>query len=299
MNRITLASLRVFTEVALGPSLTQAGVRLGRSQPALSRQIADLEAELGVALFARNGRHLELTAQGADLLPRAQALIDHAEALARRAQELSTGANKVLRVGTMAVSLDSFFPRLALEYRKRHPDVALRVTEADGPQLETMLEAGELDLAFSRDVSNDSLQVKRLFPMTLVALLPPGHPYNARDSLELKDLAREPLLLTPPGTGGRVLLTRACHAEGISLRDIRVESSTYKGMAALVQGGMGIAVLLSTVASVRPAAKAVPVLHRGSPMKIWFAAAWHRRDRSNPTVREFVATAHRLLNRQG
>ena len=295
MTRMTFTQLRVFCEVAEGLSVTQAANRLYRTQPAISRQLAELEKELGLALFFRNGRRLELTPAGEELHGRSSALLANASELIERAHQLSTGNTSVLRVGAMAITLQGPLPGAVLAFRRAHPDVSVRLIEADAPELSGMVETGALDLAFARDVNSDALSSTRLFPMHLVAVVPGAHRLAGRKSLEVEDLEREPLLLTRAGTGSRVLLARACQADGLTLRDIRMESRNYSGLVELAEGGFGIAVVLSVIAVGHPTVKVIPVRHRGEQLGIWFSAISHRRGNASAHAEAFVKTAQQVF----
>jgi DNA-binding transcriptional LysR family regulator len=295
MNKLSLTHLRVFCEVADCLSVTQAASRLHRTQPAVSRSLAELEKELGVSLFIRQGRQITLTPAGEELRLRSRSVLGETDELVRRAQELSSGTTSMLRIGAMSISLERVVAPILHAFGQAHPEIGIRIVEADAPELAVLVESGQLDLAFTRDITSDSLASVRLFPMHVVAVAPTAHPLAGRDSVDVRELEREPLLLTREGTGSRVLLARACRAEGLTLRDIRVESRSYDGLLALVQGGLGIAIVLSTVASARPRAKVLPVLHRGDSMGIWFSAVWHRQRPPLPHQRALVELARSLV----
>lgn len=294
MSHMSLVQLRVFCEIAECLSVTHAALRLHRTQPAVSRQLAELERELGVALFLRHGRQLSLTAAGEELHARAKTLLTNADDLVYRAQELSTGRAAMLRVGAMSISMEGVMSSIVLAFKRAQPRVAVHLVEADAPELACLVETGQLDLAFSRDVNSDALSSVRLFPMYLSAMLLPSHPLSKRTKLEVKDLEREPLLLTPPGTGSRVLLARACQADGITLRDIRVESRSYGGLIALAEGGYGIAVALSTMAFARPGVCLHQVCHHGEPLAIWFSAIRRRDQLASPHADAFIRLARKM-----
>ncbi|MGE0802912.1 MAG: LysR family transcriptional regulator [Lautropia sp.] len=294
MNQLSLKHLRVFCAVAECLSITQAAQMLHRTQPALSRQLAELEAHFGVALFERRGRTLSLTPEGDDLYGRSRTLLGGAKDLEARAQRLAAGDAHTLRLGAMTLTLETIVPAILAAYRKTQPHVDVRLIEADIGDLMRYVEAGELDLAVSREVNSDAILSSRLFPMHMVAIMHAGHPLARKKRLEISDLEKEPLLLTPPDSGSRVLLARVCQAEGLRLRDIRIESRSYGGLAALAETGYGVALMLSTVALGRPDAKVIPVRHRGELLHIWFSSIRHRRRELPPHAQAFVKTAEEV-----
>ncbi|WP_137919799.1 LysR family transcriptional regulator [Hydrogenophaga sp. 2FB] len=296
MTPLTLADLRVFCAVAETLSVTQAAQLLYRTQPAVSRQIAEMEKDLGVSLFFRRGRRLELTPAGEELLGRSQALLEDAGDLTKRAQQLATGNTSVLRIGAMASALESFFPSLLLAFAREWPNVTIRVVEADAPELVHLLETGQLDLALTRDyMTSPTLATTRLFPMSLIAVVAASHRLAGKETLGVQDLEREPLLLMHPGSASRVLLSRACQAEGLTLRDIRMESRTTNALVTLAEGGFGIAVAMSTLLSHPPKARVMPVHLRGEHLGIWYSAIWLRRRTVSIHVDAFVKAARQRM----
>lgn len=294
MGRLKLTHLKAFCEVADGLSVTLAASRLFRTQPAVSRQLAELETALGVSLFLRKGRSLLLTPEGQDLRPRAMALVTAAIDMEARAQQLADGSAATLRIGAMTASLEGVLPAVMARYRTLWPHVVVRFTDVDTRDLLPQVESGEIDLAFGRDVSNDAVASSRLFPMSLVALVAKGHPLAKQAQIEVAALERAPLLLTPTGTGSRTLLEQACRAEGLTLRDIRMESRAYSSLLAMTEAGYGVAIVLSTIASARPTMPVLPVTHRGEPLRVWFSGLWHRRRALPPYAKAFVEIAEQF-----
>ncbi len=296
MSPLSLADLRVFCAVAQTLSVTQAAHLLYRTQPAVSRQIAELEKDLGVSLFFRRGRRLELTPAGEELYGRSQALLKDAGDLAERAQQLATGHTSVLRIGAMSSAMESLLPELTLTFTREQPHVSIRIVEADAPELVHLLETGQLDLALTREYfTSQTLSSTRLFPMSLVAVVAASHRLAGKEALEVRDLEREPLLLPHASSASRVLLSRACQVEGLTLRDIRVESRAVNGLLALAEGGYGIALSMSTHVSPGVKARIIPVHLRGEHLSIWFSAIQQSGQTASVHAEAFVQAAQKRL----
>ena len=291
---LNLSHLETFCEVAKSLNLTQAAERLHRTQPALSRQLSDLEHRICLKLFTRQGRGMKLTAAGEELYARSLAIVSATEDLAARARALASGHVGLLRAGAMTISLDVIMPAVLAEFRSRHPNVEVKLVEADTRELVAMVESGELDVALTRDVQNDSIASTRLFPMHVVAVFPAQHPLGGQATVEVRDLQEEPLLLTPPDTGSRVLLSQVCRAASLNLRHVRIESRSYGGLVAMAQSGYGVAVVLSTVGLARPGILMTPVVHEGKGLDIWFSAVWHRRSDLPDHAQAFIAVAEEI-----
>ena len=167
-----LRHLRAFVAIVDTGGFVRAATRVSLSQPALSRQVRALEAELGVRLFDRAGRRVRLTPEGEDLLERGRRLLVDAESLRERARALRSGRTGLLRVGAtpqaMATMLAGFLPR----YRRRHPGVDVHLVEDGGGRLPTRLARGEVSLALMP--AGDDLLIrlnadKRMPPYMLTA----------------------------------------------------------------------------------------------------------------------------------
>src|SRR5262245_18962024 len=129
---MNLRQLRAFAAIADVGGFARAAGRLNVSQPALSRQIHALEAELGVPLFDRIGRRVQLTSEGEELPRRSRRLLAEADSLGERARSLKAGQTGILRVGaTPLVLLADFLTR----YRRRHPRVEVHLVEDGGARL--------------------------------------------------------------------------------------------------------------------------------------------------------------------
>ena len=120
---MNLRHLQTFVAVANAGGLRRAATRVNLSQPAISRQLHALEAELGVRLFDLIRRRVQLTSEGEDLLQRGRRLLSEVEAISERARALKSGQTGVLRVGATPQLIESMMVAFLAQYRKRHPDV--------------------------------------------------------------------------------------------------------------------------------------------------------------------------------
>src|SRR5262249_38115347 len=145
--RAELRNVRTFVAIADAGNVARAASRLHLSQPAASRQIHALEAELGVALFDRIGRGMRLTAEGEDLLPSCRRLLLDAQALDLRAGELRKGEVGVLRVGATPQVIENLLSQFAAGYHARHPGVDVHLVEDGGALLPRRLATGDIQLA--------------------------------------------------------------------------------------------------------------------------------------------------------
>ena len=137
---------RTFVTVAELGTVSKAALRLHVAQPALSRQISDLEQELGFKLFDRVGRRLLLTGEGEQLLSDCRGLLNYATAVGERAQLLRRRDTGVLKVAASPQHIESVFSQFLHRYAQRYPNVQVKVSEGTGIEILAMLERGEIHL---------------------------------------------------------------------------------------------------------------------------------------------------------
>src|SRR5215510_15701020 len=170
---VNLRYLHTFVSIVDSGSIARASARLNVSQPAASRQILALEAELGVPLFDRIGRRLRLTSQGEDLLQQSRRLLMEADVLSARARALKGGQTGILRVGATPMVIENTLSGFLRHYQLRHPGIEVHFVEDGGLRLPSRLEQGEVHLALV--VPYDRFGNRRLFPVLNLAVLPSKH----------------------------------------------------------------------------------------------------------------------------
>src|SRR6185369_4664469 len=141
-----LRHLRTFVTVAEQGTVSKAAVRLGIAQPALSRQIKDLEDELRIRLFDRIRRRLVLTGEGEQLLGQCRGILGAVGSLAEQSELLRRPDAGVLKVAATPQSIDGVLSVFVARYAKRRPNVQIKLTEAVGASLITLLERGEVHI---------------------------------------------------------------------------------------------------------------------------------------------------------
>jgi DNA-binding transcriptional LysR family regulator len=242
--------LRVLCEVARQGSFSSAAESLGYTQPAISRQIATLEAEVGTTLIRRVPKGAVLTDAGRLLVDRAEAILarlDDAENELRALAGLEGGR---LRLATFASAASSIVPPAIAVFRERHPAVELSVEMADPQDSIPRLQAGELDLALSHSPLGGpaAVELVHLFDDPMYVAMPAGHPLAHSASLSLADFATEPWMLATTNTcpDSRLFL-RACHDAGFEPQ-IAFQNDDYPAILGFVAAGVGVAMIPDMVA---------------------------------------------------
>ena len=287
-----LRHLRYFVAVAEELHFGRAAARLHIAQPPLSRQIRDLEQEVGAELFVRGTRGVELTAAGRAFLGEVRQVLAQAERALRAAQRASRGETGRLRVGFVeAATYSGTLARVLGVFRQDVPDVSLGLFELDSLEQAEALREGRIDVGIVHSPPPDAhrwLRVERVFEDRLVAALPRAHPLAARPHLALGDFAAEPFVFFPRFTGPTLYdhLIAACRSAGFSPRVVQ-EAAGWSTLAALVAAGVGVSFAPRSVAQVeRPGVAYRPV--RGLAVDMGMSAVWKQGDES-PVRERFLA----------
>jgi LysR family cyn operon transcriptional activator len=267
--------LRTFVAIAEAGGIARAGTRLNLSQPAASRQILALEADLGVQLFDRIGRRFQLTSEGEDLLRQCRRLLTDADSLTERARALKTGQTGILRVGATPQTIESLLVDFLTSYGRRHPAVEVHLVEEGGVRLPSRLERGDVQLIINAGVEN-RFHYRLLFPVYMLAVLAERHRLSSRAVIDVAELADEPLLRLGHGFASRGWFDAACQIAHIRPH-VLLESAAPQTLIALAAAGKGVALVPSTVLISRGKVRAVPLVHRRAPIGRWGNIAWHPR----------------------
>ncbi|WP_322490093.1 LysR family transcriptional regulator [Chloroflexus sp.] len=238
-----LRHLRYFEAVARHSHVTRAAAELHIAQPALSKQISQLERELGITLFDRVGRSLRLTEAGEALLPYARAILAQVEeARAAMAERVGLKAGRV-SIGAPPTVGAHLLPPLLAAFHQRYPGITLRLHEAGIQSLLDLLEAGLTDLAVvALPVSDELLTVKPLLNEPLVLIVSPTHPLAGRSEVTMAELRNERWILSPASYELREATLKACREAGFTPQTV-MEGGETETLVRFVAAGLGIALV--------------------------------------------------------
>ncbi|MDA3961553.1 MAG: LysR family transcriptional regulator [Planctomycetota bacterium] len=221
-------------------SFTRAAQELGLSQPALSRQIMNLEKHLGVRVFDRVGRSVRLTSAGEELVARIGPLLEELSRVTVNLAAAGGSAAGRVRLGASESVAVHVLPSILRSYLQNHRRVDLRLICATTERLPEMVASGEVDVAVtSIEYEPPGLQIKQLWDEELVLVLPMGHKARSRSVLSYKS---EDFILLSPGTITRRLLDRALVEANVELKVV-LEHSSPEVIKAMVFAGLGLAIL--------------------------------------------------------
>jgi DNA-binding transcriptional LysR family regulator len=301
-----LRHLRYFVAVAEELHFGRAAERLHIAQPPLSRQIRDLEREIGTALFERVPRGVELTPAGRAFLPEARLTLAQAERAQRTARRAAEGETGRLRVGFVEAAADAaVLPDVLGFFRMHLPAIGVSLFAMDTPQQVEALREARIDLGILYSPPPDAeqwLRVESVYVEPLVAALPEGHRLvgpageeGAAMPMGVADFAGEPFVLFPRPSGAVLYddVIARCRAVGFSPRVVQ-EAPGWHTIAGLVAAGVGVAFVPAGLARIRrPGVVFRPVGDLG--VALTMSAVWKQGERS--PVRERFVTALRAVAR--
>src|SRR5262249_28754496 len=268
--------LRTFVAVAELGTVSKAAVRLRIGQPALSRQIADLQQELGLRLFDHVGRGLVLTAEGEQLLVDCRRVLTDFDVVRERAEVLRRGDRGVLKVAAPPHTIESVLSRFLPQYPQRFPNVHIELSEALGREQSSMLERGEVHLGIRLEQGGPRFDSRVLPPAAALAAGATSLDLGHAGVIDIARLASYPLLLLDTGYSVRRLFDAACHLADVE-PNILLESRAPHTLLALADVGQGVAIIPSLQRTDRYKLQIVRVMHRRKPIQERVAIQWVKR----------------------
>jgi len=204
--------------VRQGFNLTTAAEALHTSQPGVSRQIRELEDELGIEIFVRAGKRLTgLTAPGTAVLPTIERLLLEADNLRRAGEDFAQADRGTLTIAATHSQARYALPTVVRDFRQQHPDVVLHLHQGSPQQVADMLLRGEADIGLATETLAEVAELVALpcYRWTHRVIVPVGHPLAAAGPLTLKALAEQPLITYEAGYTGRRHIDEAFARAGL------------------------------------------------------------------------------------
>ena len=292
-----LRHLRYFVAVGEEQHYGRASERLHVAQPALSRQIQDLEEELGVKLFDRLARGVKISVAGASFLDDARRILQQVNEASSRAVRVARGQSGILRVGfTESASWHGVVPDSFPQFRQRQPDTELVLYPAASLDQMEAVRAGRLDAGFVFSMPKSDRELDQL-PVAihhLVLALPKGDPLTKVRKLRLRDLRNTPFVWFPrrqsPAYYDRLM--KECFRGGLKTPNVVQEAVDQATILSLVSCRLGVAFVSEATRWRCPAGVVLlPVTDLKLPLP--FALIW-RKDNASPVLARFVADVQLL-----
>lgn len=253
--------LRSFIEVVHRGGFTQAAQTLHISQSAVSKQVAQLEDDLGQPLLERQGSQLHLTAAGRIVLERGEALLRQRQELLTELDDLSQLARGELCLGLPVIGGEALFAELFADYRRRYSNIRIQLIEGGSRIIEQAVRSGELELGGCVTPSDPAFAFQPFCNEPLDVLLPLDHPLASGQGVTLQALADTPFLLYERSFMLNDKLIAACRQAGFTPKEAG-RSGQADFLAALVAAGQGVVLLPRVVARglQRPGVVRLPLL---------------------------------------
>jgi LysR family transcriptional regulator, cys regulon transcriptional activator len=249
MNFQQLRSVR--EAVRQGFNLTEVAAALHTSQPGVSRQIRELEDELGVEIFVRAGKRLTgLTPPGSTVLPIVERLLKEAENLKRAGDDFAAQGRGTLTIAATHSQARYALPTAVRDFLAKHPDVQLRMHQGSPQQVAELLLDGEADIAIATQLiaSYDELLALPCYRWTHAVVVPQGHVLAAEaargEPLTLERLADFPIITYEPGFTGRSQIDDAFGAAGVDF-NLVLSAMDADVIKTYVELGMGVGIIAS------------------------------------------------------
>jgi LysR family hca operon transcriptional activator len=301
---LELRHLRYFVAVAEARSLKLAAEeQLHITQPSLSRQIRDLEEEVGTPLFLRGAKGVELTAAGRVFLDHARVMLSQAEVAVQSARQIASPAKPSFALGFMIGHDTTWLPEALKLLREELPNIHVVISTQNSPQLAAALLHGGIDVAFlRREDGGDDLEFKPLVEESFEAFLPADHPLAANAAIDVQEIVRE-TFISVSGTalsisGKQPALRRAIDrylkSNGIEIKPSH-EVDNLGGVMSLIASTGGVALLPRYAKTFLPAAVTTrPLLGGGPTIDL---SVGYRRTNPSPLLKLFLLRVDQLAAR--
>ena len=288
MRNIELRHLQCFVTLAEELNFARAANRLHISQPPLTRLIRRLEETIGVPLFLRTTRRVELTGAGEAYLPEARAVLEQVKKGIQHAQRAARGEVGEFVIAVEALSVSDVISKSIRVFRQRYPRVNLIVHSLNTDEQADAIREGRVEVGFVvLPMHDESLVHEVISSVPLMVVLPEAHHMNTRKAIRLAELAHEPFILSPSDHRCGLLdnVLTVCRWAGFRPH-VAQEAREMQLMLSFIAEGMGVSLLPAYVENLRkPGIIFRPIAETDAQVNL--ATAW-RRDSASVLVRIFL-----------
>lgn len=239
-----LRQIKYFIEVAKREHVTAAAQALHVAQSAVSRQIANLETELGVDLFIREGRTVRLTPIGKVFLKHMKRAVNVLDDARQVVDEYVDPQKGTIHIGFSASLASYILPTAIYHFREQYPEVKFELNQGSYNELVDDVIKGDFNIAILGPIPPEHEKVKStvLFTEDIVALLPSNHPLSRRSAIELIELRDDPFVLLPKGFILRDVIEEGCLQRGFQ-PSVSFEGKDLEAVKGLVSAGLGVTLI--------------------------------------------------------
>lgn len=243
---LSVKHLRAVRDVAALGSFTAAAVNLAMTQPGVSRLVAQVERDLGIPLFLRSTRTVTLTGPGRDFIEAAGRFLDDLDSQVAHARGLGGQLRGRLVISSLLSLTHHLVPGALAAYRRDHPGVEVHMREGLGSEVYEDVRSGIADFGLGNATGlGPEIVAEGVVREACLVVLPSGHALAGQASITLRDLAREPLVSLPVGSGLRRLVDGVAAAHGLVLSHMTVVEQ-FGSLLDFVAAGLGLAIVPPT-----------------------------------------------------
>jgi len=284
---ITLRQLRVFEAVADHLNFTRAAEQLHLSQPAVSMQIRQLEEAVGLELFEKLGKRIQLTEAGQELFHYSQN-INRQLLEAEEVLESLKGVNRGRLKLAVASTVNYFAPRLLAAFHRAYPGISLHLDVTNREKLVRLLEANEADMVMmGQPPESLELEAEPFMDNPLVVIAPAEHSLAGRAGISLERVAEEVFLMREPGSGTRQAMERFFADHALEIR-VGMEMTRNEAIKQAVRAGLGLGVVSTHTIELELETRRLVVLDvEGFPIQRRWNLVHRRGKRLSPAARVF------------
>ena len=276
--------MEAFVTIVSEGSFTRAADKLSLTQPAVTRQIAALESELGAKLLDRLGRRVELTAAGEAMAGYAAEILRLGEEARSAVADVRKGVSGRLSIGASSTAATYLLPPILNAYRLAHPQVQLSVVTGPSPRIGEIVRSGSVDIGIVMDYEEQGgIGAVVIADYDICLTVAPDHPLTvgARDSAQplIESLAGMPLIVMQRGATLRTFVDKLLSDAGIS-PTVSMEMDNVEAIKKMIEAGLGVSILPEIAISAEVAAGQLAALSlSGLPGIVQRIAATYRSDK--------------------
>ena len=295
---VDIRQIEYFTEVAKQLSFTKAASTLHVSQPSISKAIQNLEAELGVPLFYRSSKQLELTDAGKAVLANAHHVLAAFKNLRLELTDLMELKKVEIRIGIPPIVGVEFFSKIISLYKEKYPYIEIKLTEAGTKKIRQEVEEGELDIGLICNlcVPNNQLEAISILKDPLMLIVHQDHPLRSVSSVEISQLEEEAFIIYQKDFTLYDRIIEECSKNGF-FPTIACESSQKDLIVEMVAAKVGIALLPKKICEKLQNDKIVSIPFKQENIYLELGLTWRKNKYLSFAVREFIELAHQFITK--
>lgn len=293
---LDIRHLEYFSEVAKHLSFTKAASALHISQPSLSKAIKSIEDELGVPLFYRSSKQLELTDAGKAVLVNAKTVLEAFYGLTSELSDIMELKKGEISIGIPPIVGAAFFSKLISQFKEQYPSIQIKLTEVGTNKIKQEVEEGILDIGLICNIPSHSEQFEliKVLQDPLLLIVHKEHPLAQKEKVHFSELEGQPFILYRKDFSLHDRIVEECHKYGF-YPNVVCESSQKDFMIELVEANLGVTLLPSRISQDLQHRELVAIPLDSSKINLELGMIWKKNKYLSFGVREFITVSKQHL----